>query len=198
MACGFYDLPALGAQVRRQRGKQFLGVGLRHSQIPNGPAQQFEVFQQVVQHVVLLVGKGVVLPHLVHGLSRDGDGQDGFRPAVVLAVVRVAVRVIYGFHRGGEGCHFPEHLLQPCYPVGIQSDHIHTVIGPRGFHRKHCHDLPPVRRGAVYDNLVVVPGLQFLQLTSVFHIDLGDGRTERHRGTVSRLVGEQDTKGGGD
>ena len=40
--------------------------------------------------------------------------------------------------------------------------------------------------------------VQFLQLTSVFHIDLGDGRTERHRGTVSRLVGEQDTKGGGD
>ena len=76
--------------------------------------------------------------------------------------------------------------------------YIHTVIGPCGFHRKHCHDLPPVRWGAVYDNLVVVPGLQFLQLTSVFHIDLGDGRTERHRGTVSRLVGEQDTKGGGD
>ena len=107
-------------------------------------------------------------------------------------------RVVYGFHSGGEGCHFPEYLLQPCYPVCIQGDYIHTVIGPCGFHRKHCHDLPPVRRGTVYDNPVVVPGLQFLQLTSVFHIDLGDGRTERHRGTVSRLVGEQDTKGGGD
>ena len=106
--------------------------------------------------------------------------------------------MVYGFHSGGEGCHFPEYLLQPCYPVCIQGDYIHTVIGPCGFHRKHCHDLPPVRRGTVYDNLVVVPGLQFLQLTSVFHIDLGDGRTERHRGTVSRLVGEQDTKGGGD
>ena len=43
LAGGFYDLPALGAQIRRQRGKQFLGVGLRHGQIPNGPAQQVEV-----------------------------------------------------------------------------------------------------------------------------------------------------------
>ena len=139
-----------------------------------------------------------MFPHLVHGLSRDGDGQDGFRPAVVLAVVRVAVRVVYGFRLGGEGYHIPEHLPQTLHPAGVQSDHIHAVIGPCGFHRKHRHDLPPVRRGAVYDNLVVVPGLQFLQLTSVFLIDLGDGRTERHRGTVSRLVGEQDTKGGGD
>ena len=48
----FYDLPALGAQILWQRSKQFLGVSLCHSQIPNGPAQQIEVLQQVVQHIV--------------------------------------------------------------------------------------------------------------------------------------------------
>ncbi len=31
---------------RRQRGKQFLGVGLRHSQIPNGPAQKVEILNR--------------------------------------------------------------------------------------------------------------------------------------------------------
>ena len=95
--------------------------------------------------------------------------------------------MFYGLHLRGELCHIPEHRFQPAYPVTVQRDHIHAVIRSRSPDRKHSDHLSPVRRCTVDDDLVVITGLQFVKLCSIFHIDLSDGCRECHGSFFSRL-----------